>query len=248
MNRVVDPSRRYRSSVVPAELLHRASRRPLASRSRAPSPLRIDEKRSRRTVVRYVAERTTCMNAEHINDAMGVSANSLRALRCTSDKRVRPDFWAERTRRGFPQTCSLFLRHPPPGLTSSRWFRRPHCWHLSRRRMSSSSTSHPRHPPDCEPFDRTGTVWSQCGAGWSSPVARRAHNPKVGGSNPPPATRRVDRPSPTGPLAPAGLGSGRHADAYQATERRTGHHPRPQRSHDPERRVWRDPNGLETAP
>ena len=25
-------------------------------------------------------------------------------------------------------------------------------------------------------------------AGWSSPVARRAHNPKVGGSNPPPAT------------------------------------------------------------
>ena len=25
-------------------------------------------------------------------------------------------------------------------------------------------------------------------AGWSSPVARRAHNPKVGGSNPSPAT------------------------------------------------------------
>ncbi len=25
-------------------------------------------------------------------------------------------------------------------------------------------------------------------AGWSSLVARRAHNPKVGGSNPPPAT------------------------------------------------------------
>src|SRR5271154_1237204 len=27
------------------------------------------------------------------------------------------------------------------------------------------------------------------GAGWSSLVARRAHNPKVGGSNPPPATK-----------------------------------------------------------
>ena len=27
-------------------------------------------------------------------------------------------------------------------------------------------------------------------AGWSSPVARWAHNPKVGGSNPPPATSR----------------------------------------------------------
>ncbi len=28
-------------------------------------------------------------------------------------------------------------------------------------------------------------------AGWSSSVARRAHNPKVGGSNPPPATNRT---------------------------------------------------------
>jgi hypothetical protein len=30
-------------------------------------------------------------------------------------------------------------------------------------------------------------------AGWSSPVARRAHNPKVGGSNPPPATKQFKR-------------------------------------------------------
>ena len=29
---------------------------------------------------------------------------------------------------------------------------------------------------------------SDFAAGWSSLVARRAHNPKVGGSNPPPAT------------------------------------------------------------
>ena len=28
-------------------------------------------------------------------------------------------------------------------------------------------------------------------AGWSNPVARRAHNPKVGGSNPPPATIKI---------------------------------------------------------
>ncbi len=27
-------------------------------------------------------------------------------------------------------------------------------------------------------------------AGWSSPVARRAHNPEVGGSNPSPATQK----------------------------------------------------------
>ena len=28
-------------------------------------------------------------------------------------------------------------------------------------------------------------------AGWSSPVARQAHNLKVGGSNPPPATNKI---------------------------------------------------------
>ena len=30
-----------------------------------------------------------------------------------------------------------------------------------------------------------------CDAGWSSQVARWAHNPKVGGSNPPPATSKI---------------------------------------------------------
>ena len=30
-------------------------------------------------------------------------------------------------------------------------------------------------------------VINNINAGWSSSVARRAHNPKVGGSNPPPA-------------------------------------------------------------
>ena len=34
-------------------------------------------------------------------------------------------------------------------------------------------------------------------AGWSSSVARRAHNPEVAGSNPVPATTRED-PVPTG--------------------------------------------------
>ena len=31
-----------------------------------------------------------------------------------------------------------------------------------------------------------------CSAGWSSLVARWAHNPKVGGSNPPPATNSTN--------------------------------------------------------
>ena len=33
------------------------------------------------------------------------------------------------------------------------------------------------------------------GAGWSSLVARRAHNPKVVGSNPAPATRHIKKAS-----------------------------------------------------
>ena len=36
-------------------------------------------------------------------------------------------------------------------------------------------------------------------AGWSSLVARWAHNPKVGGSNPPPATNFFNRLQPFGP-------------------------------------------------
>ena len=37
-----------------------------------------------------------------------------------------------------------------------------------------------------------GPFPTQHDAGWSSPVARWAHNPKVGGSNPPPATNITD--------------------------------------------------------
>src|SRR5215472_8851189 len=40
-------------------------------------------------------------------------------------------------------------------------------------------------------FDRTFTDLYYRSAGWSSLVARWAHNPKVGGSNPPPATKQV---------------------------------------------------------
>ena len=38
------------------------------------------------------------------------------------------------------------------------------------------------------PLERRGRILRRTGAGWSSPVARRAHNPKVAGSNPAPAT------------------------------------------------------------
>ena len=45
----------------------------------------------------------------------------------------------------------------------------------------------------------SGPILSTCAcerahsAGWSSLVARRAHNPEVGGSNPPPATKHSRR-------------------------------------------------------
>ena len=41
-------------------------------------------------------------------------------------------------------------------------------------------------------FDDVDTIVYDRNAGWSSLVARWAHNPKVGGSNPPPATNRID--------------------------------------------------------
>ena len=41
-------------------------------------------------------------------------------------------------------------------------------------------------------LDQVRTVWTDSHvAGWSSPVARWAHNPKVGGSNPAPATNTI---------------------------------------------------------
>jgi hypothetical protein len=45
--------------------------------------------------------------------------------------------------------------------------------------------------------DATAIVYDR-NAGWSSLVARWAHNPKVGGSNPPPATKWGCWPEPAG--------------------------------------------------
>src|SRR5580698_8617950 len=41
------------------------------------------------------------------------------------------------------------------------------------------------------PFDDAASGCYHRDAGWSSLVARWAHNPKVGGSNPPPATNAI---------------------------------------------------------
>ena len=42
-------------------------------------------------------------------------------------------------------------------------------------------------------IDRRLAMRYDVSAGWSSLVARWAHNPKVGGSNPPPATKKIAR-------------------------------------------------------
>ena len=49
---------------------------------------------------------------------------------------------------------------------------------------------------------------SACIAGWSSLVARRAHNPKVVGSNPAPATIRISNPPSAGSLLAINAGWG----------------------------------------
>ena len=90
------------------------------------------------------------------------------------------------------------LQRKEMGLVTDRQVRKlMTLLHLEQTRRSIRGGGTTAQPPDkflrlvstvtrtLEPFDRTGTVWSQCGAGWSSPVVRRAHNRKVGGSTPP---------------------------------------------------------------
>ena len=50
-------------------------------------------------------------------------------------------------------------------------------------------------PPFARPFEAR----AEHDAGWSSPVARQAHNLKVVGSNPAPATTEADTPEPSRP-------------------------------------------------
>lgn len=53
------------------------------------------------------------------------------------------------------------------------------------------------------------TLTSIVDAGWSSPVARQAHNLKVTGSNPVPATRYQKRPASRGPFCYAAVRAAR---------------------------------------
>src|SRR3984885_2328388 len=76
-------------------------------------------------------------------------------------------------------TCSLFR-------TDLGWSR------ASKRRFQVPRITNARDPKRRE-FDAERSDCYHSIAGWSSLVARWAHNPKVGGSNPPPATNAIIR-------------------------------------------------------
>ena len=81
-----------------------------------------------------------------------------------------------RNRRGQPQSGPYERRILATGFAGSRT-------RFGRSQKFDGT------PPGC--YDRS--------AGWSSLVARWAHNPKVGGSNPPPATNLFNWLQPFGP-------------------------------------------------
>ena len=72
---------------------------------------------------------------------------------------------------------SLFIVKPvQTQIAAQAWIPRAKCFTNSGRRSHR-----------CK-FDGLASIDYDRTAGWSSLVARWAHNPKVGGSNPPPAT------------------------------------------------------------
>ena len=113
--------------------------------------------------------------------------------------RARPDHPGARVsggaprRRPRPATARRLRRHrlrprrrptrPPrrPPRPRRRRCSRPVVGAAAGRRGGTAPWWMPRRPCRMSFF----------AAGWSSLVARRAHNPKVGGSNPPPATQKV---------------------------------------------------------
>jgi len=108
----------------------------------------------------------------------------------------------------------------PPGLPSARRVT-PRTAHRGAPPIPSID---PIRPPRSRRPGRTHTP----SAGWSSPVARQAHNLKVAGSNPAPATKHTTtEPTHTGPRPTARAfsrsgGMDRHAKAFGRCGERFG--------------------------
>ena len=89
-----------------------------------------------------------------------------------------------------PRTISIAWRSGRTISPRRRALRRHHRRRVRRAGRDSAGPS--RHSPDlggCQAAGIARRVGIHSDAGWSSPVARRAHNPKVAGSNPAPATK-----------------------------------------------------------
>ena len=146
-----------------------------------------------------------------------------RGVRARTDRRRtdRASASSDRGRRSSPSPP--LRRRRIPGSTRHRIPARP--WWRSRWRRSRGTVAHargaarvgPRAPdslaglaascrsPGCALRAGRRVVIST-DAGWSSPVARRAHNPKVAGSNPAPATNwKARKHWVSGPSALSGL-------------------------------------------
>src|SRR5204862_6980217 len=80
----------------------------------------------------------------------------------------------EEARKGHPREGEAGTMPAPTGEIQVR---RPRLLRV----LDGSASGDDNRPPPIQP----------CVAGWSSLVARWAHNPKVGGSNPPPATNVI---------------------------------------------------------
>ena len=116
---------------------------------------------------------------------------------------------------------------------------RSHVLILARHRCRRARDPDPWRQP-LKTRDRV----SSCAAGWSSSVARWAHNPEVAGSNPVPATERRRRPArgafffcrPTGPFPSTAMV--RLGDVYSSGSRARLSSPRSgRRPSDPLRRI-----------
>ena len=79
-------------------------------------------------------------------------------------------------------------RRPPRQRTRRHHHPRPRQRRRCRRRPRRSGAGPRARPSPCVGARGAACRMTLFAAGWSSLVARRAHNPKVGGSNPPPAT------------------------------------------------------------
>src|ERR1700693_5319502 len=101
--------------------------------------------------------------------------------------------------RNFRFFSSLKLDVGSMPIITNRMRVHPEDWSDARtvQRASSRAVSKPRASwftnagGSMGKFDDVGVIVYDRTAGWSSLVARWAHNPKVGGSNPPPATNGI---------------------------------------------------------